>query len=484
MSVVRRAVLGNLGLILLLFETPSGFAIFRFDGIHLFLPNAKENIWANFVKDYMAHDVIWLKEFKTFKNKARVFGHAGVDKELAEMIHRWHVPGQLLAVGKLEHKIVIESELNIPCMYDDTVMEVIWGIKNLMKSLVPDDDSKLSKEECLQMSLGMETVLMRHGIVVTPEMINEQIIEYASILYDCELYETKHSGFLTNCGDWLEEIFGIECKGWSPMKLATALKILCIPEDYIPHDDPELLLKLKTHGPDYDGILLKRTSVTIHREMVTAREVLTDTVEKLKLLTTEANGYPENPEGFVKQETSYLTLHHREKDNNFCLFMPRFDALRGTINAKSWKLQKEVDQGMNDRVPDFVFLAHVVDMVSSTQVPFAFRSCSSLPFATRLMLLPLWPVAFAFMLLQWFCSKTFTVSFYFLRGRLHHTWSVPYTASRSGPRGRGGGSTGNRRPRAGREASGRGSSGSTLDWRMAELLFRMEQRRLRESAMN
>ncbi|XP_025819657.1 uncharacterized protein LOC112895873 [Panicum hallii] len=173
-SEITRIVhrLGNRGLILLLFETPSGFAIFRFDGVQLFLPNAKE--------------VIWLKEFKTFKNKAHVFGHAGVDKKLAEMIHRWHVPGQLLAVGKLEHKIIIESQLNIPCLYDDTVMEVIWGIKNLMKSLVPDEDSELSEEERLQMSLGMETVLTRHGIVATPEMVNEQIIEYACILYDCE----------------------------------------------------------------------------------------------------------------------------------------------------------------------------------------------------------------------------------------------------------------------------------------------------------
>jgi hypothetical protein len=41
----------------------------------------------------------------------------------------------------------------------------------------------------------------------------------------------------------------------------------------------------------------------------------------------------------------YLSLHHREKDSNFCLFMPLFDALGGTINAKSWELQKEVDQG-------------------------------------------------------------------------------------------------------------------------------------------
>ncbi|KAL5200054.1 hypothetical protein ABZP36_021257 [Zizania latifolia] len=122
---------------------------------------------------------------------------------------------------------------------------------------------------------------------------------------------------------------------------------------------------------------------------------------------------------------TYLSLHHREKDCNFCLFMPLFDALGRTLNSKSWELQKEIDLGKNHRVPEFVFLAHVVDVLSSMHAPFAFRSCSSLPFATHLVLLPLLPVAFGFMLLQWFCSKTFTVSFYYLRGCLHQTWSVP-----------------------------------------------------------
>ncbi|CAM0909082.1 unnamed protein product [Alopecurus aequalis] len=122
---------------------------------------------------------------------------------------------------------------------------------------------------------------------------------------------------------------------------------------------------------------------------------------------------------------TYLTLHHQEKDCNFCLFMPLFDALGGTIHPKSWELQKEVDQGKNDRVPDFVFLAHVVDVVSSMHVPFGFRACSSLPWATHLVLLPLWPVAFCFMVLQVIFSKTFTVSFYYLRGRLHQTWTIP-----------------------------------------------------------
>ncbi|VAI92845.1 unnamed protein product [Triticum turgidum subsp. durum] len=122
---------------------------------------------------------------------------------------------------------------------------------------------------------------------------------------------------------------------------------------------------------------------------------------------------------------TYLSLHHQEKDSNFCLFMPLFDLLGGTVHPRSWELQKEVGQGKNDRVPDFVFLAHVVDVVSSMHVPFAFRACSSQPWTTRLVLLPLWPVAFCIMVLQVLCSKTFTVSFYCLRGALHQTWTIP-----------------------------------------------------------
>jgi hypothetical protein len=34
--------LGNMGLVLVLFETPSGFAIFNIDGVQLFLPKAEE----------------------------------------------------------------------------------------------------------------------------------------------------------------------------------------------------------------------------------------------------------------------------------------------------------------------------------------------------------------------------------------------------------------------------------------------------------
>lgn len=77
------------------------------------------------------------------------------------------------------------------------------------------------------------------------------------------------------------------------------------------------------------------------------------------------------------------------------------------------------------RVPDFVFLGHVVDIMSSMHTPFVFRSFNSVPFSTKFFLFPMWPFTFLVMLAMWAKSKTFLFSFYNLRCRLHQTWVVP-----------------------------------------------------------
>jgi len=123
----------------------------------------------------------------------------------------------------------------------------------------------------------------------------------------------------------------------------------------------------------------------------------------------------------------YHTLHHTEKASNFCLFMPLYDLLGNTLNGKSWELQKQISLNAreNEKVPDFVFLAHVVDISSAVHVPFMFRSFASMPYATRLFILPIWPIVFLVMFAMWAWASVFTVSFYNLRNRLHHTWVVP-----------------------------------------------------------
>ncbi|KAL1363443.1 hypothetical protein AAHE18_03G150000 [Arachis hypogaea] len=131
---------------------------------------------------------------------------------------------------------------------------------------------------------------------------------------------------------------------------------------------------------------------------------------------------------------TYHSLHHSDKDSNFCLFMPLFDALGNTLNTKSWQLHKTTSSvqnlhvgfaGKSSRVPDFVFLAHIVDITSAMHVPFCLRSFSSLAFRTRFFLIPFWPLAVVVVLSMWLWSKTFLLSFYYLRGRLHQTWVVP-----------------------------------------------------------
>lgn len=150
----------------------------------------------------------------------------------------------------------------------------------------------------------------------------------------------------------------------------------------------------------------------------------------------------------------YHSIHHKDKQTNFCLFMPLYDILGKTTNIHSWDLHKELSSGISEslwtlfsgsdllssaiswttyilhwwteeRVPDFVFLAHVVDMMSSMHAPFAFLSFNSIPFTTKLFLIPFWPFSFLSMLGMWAKSKTFLFTFYHLRGRLHQTWVVP-----------------------------------------------------------
>ncbi|GLT49622.1 hypothetical protein SLA2020_231680 [Shorea laevis] len=124
---------------------------------------------------------------------------------------------------------------------------------------------------------------------------------------------------------------------------------------------------------------------------------------------------------------TYHALHHAEMGTNFCLFMPLFDAMGKTLNSNSWQLHQKVssDSAKSGRTPDFVFLAHVVDITSALHAQFVLRSFASLPFVTRIFLLPMWPGAVVAMLMMWAWSKSFLFSFYNLRGRLHQTWVVP-----------------------------------------------------------
>ncbi|GJW27562.1 eceriferum 3-like protein [Tanacetum coccineum] len=124
---------------------------------------------------------------------------------------------------------------------------------------------------------------------------------------------------------------------------------------------------------------------------------------------------------------TYHFIHHKDMKTNFCLFMPLFDIFGKTMNELSWDLHREISsgEGKKAKAPEFVFLGHGVDIIASMHGPFLFRSLSAWPYATPPILFPLWPFALVAVMIIWATSKTFTVSFFYLRGYLFQTWTVP-----------------------------------------------------------
>uniref|UniRef100_A0A0D9YSR3 Uncharacterized protein n=1 Tax=Oryza glumipatula TaxID=40148 RepID=A0A0D9YSR3_9ORYZ len=273
-------------------------------------PSPSSDIWQNFAMEYRAKFVVWRLAFQVFTDKSLAINcDTGVDDQLNLMITKYHRKGGKIAVGKPEYKTIIEANLGISCLYDEFVMEVMWGLTNLMHSLVPEENSQLSKEDRLQMSQGLKMLLNRYGFDVKPGMVNKRILEAASDLYDCDDCEKKNNWSLRRAGRNLMDISSINSEDWGLLKLSTALMILCYPEEKIiacllkhstdlliasyPRREviecsqemfsPDVLSKLVTDAPKYGIWIKKRTSKRIHEEMVFLYQ---QRIEKRKLLAT------------------------------------------------------------------------------------------------------------------------------------------------------------------------------------------------------
>ncbi|PUZ46048.1 hypothetical protein GQ55_7G015600 [Panicum hallii var. hallii] len=200
---------------------------------------------------------------------------------------RCHRPGQKMDVGKPEYKVIVERSLGVPCLFDEIVMEVMCGLKNLMHFLVPQEKMKLRNEDLLPMSQGPKMILNHHGFDVKPEIVNYIIILMPCLLLDCEYCDVKNYKPLHLAGEQLkDDVFGINFEGWDLMKLVTALKIVCYPADramaekaMFTHDE---VLKFEKDAHKYEDKINKGICLNVYNEMVEARTYIRRTQKTLK----------------------------------------------------------------------------------------------------------------------------------------------------------------------------------------------------------
>ncbi|KAG0483847.1 hypothetical protein HPP92_011931 [Vanilla planifolia] len=170
---------------LVLFETPAGFAIFKV------LDEGKlskvEDLWKDFSTSELARQVVKLKAFSKFDNTAEALSAATLlidgkpSKGLRKFL-RAHCEGETLAVADSRLGNAIKDKLKIECVHNNAVMELMRGLRSQLTELI----SGLGVQDLAPMSLGLSHSLSRYKLKFSPDKVDTMIIQAIGLLDDLD----------------------------------------------------------------------------------------------------------------------------------------------------------------------------------------------------------------------------------------------------------------------------------------------------------
>ncbi|KAL6896564.1 hypothetical protein ACP4OV_007136 [Aristida adscensionis] len=171
---------------LVLFETPAGFALFKV------LDEGKlskvEDLWKDFASPESARRVVELKAFNKFENTSDALSAATLlidskpSKGLCKFLQK-HCDGETLAVADSKLGNAIKEKLKIDCLHNSAVMELMRGLRNQLTELM----SGLAAQDLGPMSLGLSHSLSRYKLKFIPEKVDTMIIQAIGLLDDLDM---------------------------------------------------------------------------------------------------------------------------------------------------------------------------------------------------------------------------------------------------------------------------------------------------------
>ncbi|XP_077997510.1 nucleolar protein 58-like isoform X2 [Glandiceps talaboti] len=173
---------------LVLFETPAGFAIFK-------LLNEKklkevDNLYKDFQTAEGASKVVKLKQFEKFKDTTEALAAAtasvegkmskGLKKVMKKLVAKdAHAE---LAVADTKLGNAIKEKFNITCVHNTAIQELMRGIRSQMNSLI----TGLPEKEMSAMALGLAHSLSRYKLKFSPDKVDTMIVQAISLLDDLD----------------------------------------------------------------------------------------------------------------------------------------------------------------------------------------------------------------------------------------------------------------------------------------------------------
>ncbi|CAI5528919.1 unnamed protein product [Closterium sp. Naga37s-1] len=170
---------------LLLFETPAGFALFKvLDDKKL---DKVEDIWTHFESSESASKVVKLKAFDKFENTADALGAATalVESKLSKGLKKFvkaQCQGETLAVADSKLGNIIKEKLGVTCVHNAAVMELMRGVRSHLSELI----AGLSGTDLAPMSLGLSHSLSRYKLKFSPDKVDTMIVQAIGLLDDLD----------------------------------------------------------------------------------------------------------------------------------------------------------------------------------------------------------------------------------------------------------------------------------------------------------
>ncbi|XP_065655468.1 nucleolar protein 58 isoform X2 [Hydra vulgaris] len=186
---------------LVLFETPAGYAIFK-------LLNEKklsqvDDLFKDFETPELASKIVKLKHFKKFEDTTEALSAvtASIEGKMSKSLKKimkkvaskeMH---EELAVADAKIGNLIKDKFDINCVCSTAVNELMRGIRTQMNGLI----TGITDKEFTAMSLGLAHSLSRYKLKFSPDKVDTMIVQAISLLDDLD---KELNNYIMRCREW------------------------------------------------------------------------------------------------------------------------------------------------------------------------------------------------------------------------------------------------------------------------------------------
>lgn len=170
---------------LVLFETSAGFALFKvLDEGKL---NKVEDLGKDFSNAESARQVVKLKAFSKFENMSEALEATTllIDSKPSKGLRKFlkaNCDGETLGVADSKLGNIIKEKLQIDCVHNNSVMELIRGLRTQLNELILG----LAVQDLAPMSLGLSHSLSRYKLKFSADKVDTMIVQAIGLLDDLD----------------------------------------------------------------------------------------------------------------------------------------------------------------------------------------------------------------------------------------------------------------------------------------------------------